>query len=513
MIPYRKIQLFPAVRVVLMLILGIMVGDQTWRVVPVYVWPALLAVLLIPTAVFRFRDRCESVLLLSSTFLVGAAIVTIRERRNVVELPRQEVIYEAVIASQPEIHGKTLRCDLLVVSAKRPFRLKASILRDTVTGRWKRIGVGDGIVARSVLHVPTNFPSASNFDYRRWASVHGIAGQTFIHCRSWYKAAIDLTPLSRLERTRLRALQLRASLVKRFSRLGLDDGQLALVAAMTLGDKSKLTKELKSQFAVSGASHVLALSGLHLGIIYTILLLCFPRHRWRVVSQSVVLLVIWTYAVLVGLTPSVVRASLMITLYGMLSLLHRDQIPLNTLAFAALVMLVANPLTLWDVGFQMSFLAVLGILLFFRMIYLPLAGRLLRLGRWVWGMLAVSLSAQLMVAPLILYYFGRFSCYFLLTNLIVVPAATVILYLTFFLVLAAPWAALQQVVAMVLAQTAAWMNRGVAWISTLPGASIEQISIRLSQVIGMYLLVFSVYFLIRFIQFKLAYKQHRLHPR
>ena len=503
MIPYRKIQLYPAVRVVLMLILGIMVGDLTWRAVPVCVWPALLAVLLIPTAVFRFRDRRESLLLMGSAFLVGAAIVTIRERRNVVELPRREVVYEAVIASQPEIHGKTLRCDLIVVSAQRPFRLKASILRDTVTGHWQRIGVGDGIVARSVLRAPTNFPSASNFDYRRWASVHGFAGQ----------AAIDLASLSRLERTRLRALQLRASLVKRFSRLGLDDGQLALVAAMTLGDKSKLTKELKSQFSVSGASHILALSGLHMGIIYTILLLCFPRHRWRTVSYSVVLLAIWTYAVLVGLTPSVVRAALMITLYGMLSLLHRDQIPLNTLAFAALVMLVVNPLALWDVGFQMSFLAVLGILLFCRMIYLPLAGRLPRLGRWVWGMFAVSLSAQLMVAPLIMYYFGRFSCYFLLTNLIVVPAATVILYLTFFLVLTAPWTALQQVVVMVLAQTAAWMNRGVAWISALPGANIEQISIRLSQVVGMYLLIFSVYFLIRFIQFKLAYKQHRLHPR
>ncbi|MCI6619529.1 MAG: DUF4131 domain-containing protein, partial [Prevotella sp.] len=251
MIPYRKIQLYPAVRVVLMLILGIMAGDLTWRAVPVCVWPALLAVLLIPTAVFRFRDRRESLLLMGSAFLVGAATVTIRERRNVVELPRREVVYEAVIASQPEIHGKTLRCDLIVVSAQRPFRLKASILRDTVTGHWQRIGVGDGIVARSVLRAPTNFPSASNFDYRRWASVHGFAGQTFIHHRSWHKAAIDLTSLSRLERTRLRALQLRASLVKRFSRLGLDDGQLALVAAMTLGDKSKLTKELKSQFSVS----------------------------------------------------------------------------------------------------------------------------------------------------------------------------------------------------------------------------------------------------------------------
>ena len=109
----------------------------------------------------------------------------------------------------------------------------------------------------------------------------------------------------------------------------------AVVAAMTLGDKSQLTKELRDTYAISGASHILALSGLHLGIIYTLLSLLLSRRRWQVLSQVVIIVCIWLFVFLVGLSASVVRSAVMVSIYALLSLGHRDKLSVNTLAFAA----------------------------------------------------------------------------------------------------------------------------------------------------------------------------------
>lgn len=130
---------------------------------------------------------------------------------------------------------------------------------------------------------------------------------------------------------------------------------------------------------------------------------------------------------------SVVRSALMLSLYALLSLGHRDRMTVNTLAFTAIVLLVINPQSLFDVGFQMSLMAVFAILLFVPLFEMVFSQQYLmdhRLLKWIWSMLSVSLAAQLGVAPLIAYYFGRLSTCFLLTNFIVIPAATLILYLS-----------------------------------------------------------------------------------
>ena len=148
---------------------------------------------------------------------------------------------------------------------------------------------------------------------------------------------------SRVERTRLRCLQWRQQLLARYEAQGLEGEQYAVVAAM--------------------AAHVLALSGLHLGIIYTLLSLLVVGRRWQMLSQLVCILGIWAFAFLVGLSASVVRSAIMLTVYALLSLGHRDKMSLNTLAFTAILMLVVNPRSLFDISFQLSFMAVASILL------------------------------------------------------------------------------------------------------------------------------------------------------
>ena len=297
---------------------------------------------------------------------------------------------------------------------------------------------------------------------------------------------------SRLDRSKTYFLAQRTKLLDRLSESGVDGSVYAVVAAMALGDKSQLTKELKDTYAVSGASHILALSGLHLGIIFTLLSLLLSRRRWQVVSQVVIIICIWLFVFLVGMSASVVRSAVMFTVYALLSLGHRNQMSVNTLAFAAILMLLLNPMSLFDVGFQMSFMAVLAILLFYPFFESVWSQPFLfdhRIFKWLWTMMAVSCAAQIGVAPLIAYYFGRFSNYFLLTNLLVVPAATLILYLSL-LVLLIPS------LAYLLIYIVEALNHLLSWIATLPGASIEGLHPTLLQVWMTYVIIGAVYLLL-----------------
>ena len=168
--------------------------------------------------------------------------------------------------------------------------------------------------------------------------------------------------------------------------------------------------------------------------------------------------------------------------------LSRGRASLNTLSLAAIVMLSADPMSLWDIGCRLSFMAVLGILLFYRFLFglVPVRHRLTRA---LWGMTVVSLTAQVGTAPLVMYYFGRFACYFLLTNTIVVPAATIIVYGAVVMLLTMPVPVVGKAVAAVLIAVAGVMNRTLALIASLPCASIEGISVSPVQVAGMYILI------------------------
>ena len=247
------------------------------------------------------------------------------------------------------------------------------------------------------------------------------------------RAQQESPQVSRLERSKNYFLSQRARLLDRLSENGVDGNVYAVVAAMALGDKSQLTKELKETYAVTGAAHVLALSGLHLSIIYTLLSLLLCRRRWQVVSQVLIIICIWSFVFLVGMSASVVRSAVMLTAYALLSLGNRNRMSVNTLAFTAIVMLIVHPLSLFDIGFQLSFLAVLSILIWYPVFEALIPQSFLmshRLVRWLWSLLGVSCAAQLGTAPLIAYYFGRFSSLFLITNFVVIPFAPLILYLT-----------------------------------------------------------------------------------
>ncbi len=280
---------------------------------------------------------------------------------------------------------------------------------------------------------------------------------------------------------------LQERLYDRLRASGLEGDELATAGALTLGYKEELSKELRRHFQVSGAAHVLAVSGLHTGILYgvTVWLLTLggrlrPMHENRIGRRALSLVVIaamWGYAWLTGMTPSVVRAVVMVTIFEVGRMSYRRVFSLNTIAAAAFFILVARPTDLWSVSFQLSFAATAAIVLIVnKSIYrdIELSGFrntiLGRIGSFFGGIIVVSIAAQIGTLPITIHYFGQVSTYFLVTNLIVLPLATFLVPCGLISI------ALGGTVAGVLFSritfALAWlMNHAAGWIEHLPGST------------------------------------------
>ena len=479
----------PLLRLAVCLMAGIVIGNNVeaghW-LLPVLAGAVVLALLLWKKALL------QSVAIAVCVVLLGW-LLTARQKESLqVQWPEEEVKYEAVVLSEPQEKPKTMAVDIMLV--KNGQKLKGYFYKDE---RSRGLRIGDGLSIQSRIRENSDWHRGA-FDYRRYLEIHGFTGSTFVSSWKWQKVMVSLEGLSRLERTKLYFLRLRTRLLKRLAVDESSEDQYAVVAAMALGDKSALTKELKEVYAVTGASHVLALSGLHLGIIYTLLSLLIIGRRWQMVSQMLIVLCIWAFVFLVGMSTSVVRSATMLTVYALLSLGYRDKMTVNTLAFTAIVMLMVHPLSLYDVGFQMSFMAVFAIL-----VLMPLLEGLFpteyllshQTVRWLWSMVAVSVSAQIGVAPLIAYYFGRFSTFFLLTNFIVIPAATLILWLS-------PVVLLFPSLAYLLLYIVKCLNTVLGQMAAWPGASIEALHPTVLQTVMIYVVILCITYILTIVGYR-----------
>lgn len=300
---------------------------------------------------------------------------------------------------------------------------------------------------------------------------------------------------------------LQTILYQRLTDGGLSGDELATVGALTLGYKEDLDKELKHHFQASGAAHVLAVSGLHTGIIYGLLLALMTiggRYKplyenWlgRCLVSGIIILCMWGYAWLTGMTPSVVRAVLMVTIFEVGRMLYRQAFSINTVAAAAVLILLVHPQDLWSVSFQLSFAATAAIILMANGEWTK--WRMPKIPKYILGILIVSLAAQLGTMPITMYYFHQFSCYFLLTNLIVLPLASLLVPCGLVSI------ALGGSVAGIWFSKVTWalswaMNHSVAWIESLPGCTVS------AQING-YMIILYYVLLLLFFAF-LPQKQH-----
>ena len=213
----------------------------------------------------------------------------------------------------------------------------------------------------------------------------------------------------------------------------------------------------------------------------------------KILKCILLLLILWFYALLSGLSPSISRAALMFSFIIIGQLLGRYTNIYNTLAASAFILLLINPFNVTNVGFQFSYLAVIGIVFLYPKIY-NLAYVKNKLLDKAWSLICVSLAAQIIVAPLSIYYFHQFPNYFLLTNIIVIPISTVIIYLVITLIALSWWPAATDILGFVTQKTTYLLNNIVSGIETLPGSVTNEISLGIFNTIIIYLIIFSLIF-------------------
>lgn len=329
---------------------------------------------------------------------------------------------------------------------------------------------------------------AGDFDYGLHLRRQGIVGTCWASRNNW-QVVDHQTDYS------LRAMARRCqyALHERYRQMGIEGRELAILSALSLGYREDLDKDTQRAFSASGAMHVLAVSGLHTGIVWGIVVWLLTLGGWRKplyeerqkrwLLQGLAIVLIWVYAFVTGLSPSVMRSALMLSFWALSRLLAQYSSRWNALLAAAVVILLLNPLALWSVSFQLSFAAVLSIML--------LAGRMQRqvilrgkVLQYIGGLLLVSVAAQIGTMPLSMYYFGQTSNCFALTNLLVIPMAFVLLVLGIGS-LALSWCVVGEWLA-VAAKWSTWvLGEVVEWIEALP-YSTTQLSLSAGGAVALY---------------------------
>ncbi|MBM3185846.1 MAG: ComEC/Rec2 family competence protein, partial [Bacteroidetes bacterium] len=252
----------------------------------------------------------------------------------------------------------------------------------------------------------------------------------------------------------------------------LEGENLAVAKAIILGDKSMLDSETKNSFSATGAMHVLAVSGLHIGLILQILMEVakfFSRLISRKKAILSILVMLWIYSILTGFSPSVIRSIFMFTILVLAQFFGKEQNNINSLFFSAFVLLLFQPMFLFDIGFQLSYLAMVGIYTLYRPIenwYQPKS----KLIKYFWQGTAVGFAAQCMTVPLTLYYFHQFPNYFAIANigLMVVSGLVLGLGIALFALHFIPL--LGKLTGFLLMISIAGMLYFIQWVEHLPGA-------------------------------------------
>ena len=287
------------------------------------------------------------------------------------------------------------------------------------------LAYGDIITVNSKLTIPGKPLNPEEFNYAEYLKQNGIYYTSYINHSSW-----ELVGYSPKNPIIAIAGKLRNRILNILSKNGLSGQNYSVAAAILLGYDDTMENTLKQDYIMAGAMHILCVSGLHVGIIFLVIsfLLSFlnnNRHN-NILKAIILLLTVWAYATLTGLSPSVQRASLMLSVFIIGNLLNRARDTYNTLAISALILLIIDPYLLFNVGFQLSFAAVIGIVTFHQPIYKLLYFKNTIIDK-IWSITVLSFAAQLATFPIATYYFHFFPPWFWLTNLFTFPLSFLII--------------------------------------------------------------------------------------
>jgi competence protein ComEC len=490
---YSKI---PFVRIVLAFMGGILF-HHFFPAIPYLVSNVIIFILTLGLVLFQLISKFRSSYVLAPFWGLGVTLaivfagytVSIQQTMKQKEsgnLKNGFIIGE--LAEQPKEKEKTVKTVLEIQAIRCNNEWTKSegkvVLYFQKDERSVKLKYGDRIVFEPLLQEITNSGNPEEFDYKEYLAFHLITQQAYLKSGKW--KVLHARPSNSLMAA---ADDIRLKLLSILRKNGLKGESFAVASAITLGYTNELDAEVKQSYSATGAMHILSVSGLHVGIVYVVLdfLLFFlsRKKQTRFLKAVLIILFLWGYALLTGLSPSVMRASAMLSFVVAGKAFSRQTNIYNSLSVSAFILLFLNPFLLFDVSFQLSYLAVLGIVAFHPLIYKSIYIKNKYIDK-IWVLTSVALSAQLATVPLSLYYFHQFPNYFLLTGYLVIPLSTIIIYMIIFLFVISPWDWGAAIIGKGLGFLVDFMNSSIKTIENLPGALISNIPFNLLQVIFSY---------------------------
>lgn len=402
-----------------------------------------------------------------------------------------EGIYQVKLISAPVEKQKSFQCKVELLQTYESNKWLPSkgnaILYIQKNQDASQLMYGDHLLVRALFTSPEKVQNPCGFDYANYLKRQGIGATCYIPSDTWKKIAVS-TNFSLFRA----ADSWRNRLLDIFRFYKIDGDEFAVLAALTLGYTDDLQPDLRQSYSATGAMHILSVSGMHVGVVYVVIafLLSFlnKNQKSKILKTIFIALFLWAYAFLSGLSPAVIRATLMFSFVALATCFERKSQMYNTIFMSILFMLIVNPNYLFDVGFQLSYAAVLSIVFFqpiFNQLYTPSG----KIAKFLWGLFSVSIAAQLGTTPITLYYFQQFPNYFLLTNLLAIPLSTVVIYLAIALLLLSPFTFVAKYLALILKWSLWLLNMCIVWIQQLPH-SISPLSITLWQMLFLFLAIF-----------------------
>jgi competence protein ComEC len=431
---------------------------------------------------YRYKGRIGVLIFLSFFNLGGLLCLLNNETLKDNYFANEHYAYLKVwVKDEPQQNNSILRFKAEVISGyqkNKQISVTGHLLLAIKLDSLKpiRLRYGDEILI-SAKYTEVEPPyNPAEFDFKAWLANQNIYHQAFIDQTLVIKTNNGVgNSIVKF------ALSLREQQIEKYRKLIKNNEAFAVASTLILGYRANLSKETLSAYTKTGTIHALSVSGAHVAIIYVVLdfLLLFLNRKPALKIMKLILIcsLIWGYALLTGLSPSVVRSAIMISILITAKVLSKNTNSYNVLAFSAFCQLVYNPFLIWDVGFQLSYLAVFGLIYLQPKIY----NLIYTEHKWIdklWNFTAMSLAAQVVTFPLSIYYFHQFPLYFLFGNLFITIPLVLMMYLGIAILI--PWLSF---LAPIFEWIITFTNSVLRWIADLPYASLSSIWISLPEFI------------------------------
>lgn len=472
-------QRIPFIRILLLFLCGIFV--RQWFLIDLRIAAVSITICLVILFWFWPTNsvsaiKTQNAVLSLALFVAGYFYPASRPTKEIPEIFSRKGYYLAEVCERPVEKQKSFQSLLLLKSPILSHAEKV-IVYFSKADFDSTISTGDLLVLIAKPQPIENMGNPFEYDYQKMMARRGIRFTVYQEKGTYLKTGMKVSGFAYMaERFRDRLVAMLSNHIK-------GKEELAVVSALTLGYRAEIDKETIDYFASTGAMHVLSVSGLHVGIIFFILGFIFNsiKRRNALIFGILLLISLWSYAFISGFSPSVQRATVMFSFVVVADIIRRPVNVFNTITASALLLILLNPDVVFDVGFQLSYLAVLGIVLVQPALFnlLKVKNRILK---WLWGFTTVSLAAQLITFPLGIYYFNQFPNLFWLSNFVVIPVTILITWFSLAFFVLSPIAFLATLSGQIIEILTFGMLWCLKYLDSLPFALAEGLVLNSMQV-------------------------------